>query len=160
MNTHISKFTLSQVLTVIGLAAIQQEHKGNDHTMLEHCTTTHQQNTIHNSIIALSSAEAELYAMGQATLEAQHIKQAIEEMAVPNLSALTTMSINTNNSAGINKKTNTCNCFLYIQDIVQRGQCRITKIPTTHSPADVLTKHLPDYRQRQFNHILIDFVYR
>eukprot|EP00971_Amphidinium_carterae_P348509 6490529-Amphidinium_carterae.3 len=34
------------------------------------------------STIALSSAEAELYAMGQATSESQHIKQVIEEMAI------------------------------------------------------------------------------
>eukprot|EP00971_Amphidinium_carterae_P349927 6491300-Amphidinium_carterae.2 len=38
------------------------------------------------STIALSSAEAEPYAMGQATIEAQHMKQVIEEMAIPNIS--------------------------------------------------------------------------
>eukprot|EP00971_Amphidinium_carterae_P071860 1421305-Amphidinium_carterae.1 len=65
------------------------------------------------STIALSSAEAELYAMGQATIEAQHIKQVIEEMAIPNISSHVTMSINTDSSAGkavasrlgLNKKT-------------------------------------------------------
>eukprot|EP00971_Amphidinium_carterae_P268626 5329150-Amphidinium_carterae.2 len=52
------------------------------------------------SMIALSSAEAELYAMGQATIEAQHIKQVIEDMAIPNLSSHVTMSINTDSSTG------------------------------------------------------------
>eukprot|EP00971_Amphidinium_carterae_P050437 993325-Amphidinium_carterae.2 len=52
------------------------------------------------STITLSSAEAELYAMGQATIEAQHVKQAIEEMTIPNISSHVTMSINTDSSAG------------------------------------------------------------
>eukprot|EP00971_Amphidinium_carterae_P300510 5970757-Amphidinium_carterae.1 len=30
-----------------------------------------------------------------------------------------------------------------MQDIVQQGEMTITKIPTTHNPADVLTKHSP-----------------
>eukprot|EP00971_Amphidinium_carterae_P066732 1321499-Amphidinium_carterae.2 len=38
--------------------------------------------------------------MGQATIEAQHIKQVIEELAVPNLSTHITMPINTDSSVG------------------------------------------------------------
>eukprot|EP00971_Amphidinium_carterae_P248601 4934939-Amphidinium_carterae.1 len=65
------------------------------------------------STIALSSAEAELYAMGQATIEAQHIKQVIQEMAIPKLNKNVNMSLNTDSSAGkavasrlgLNKKT-------------------------------------------------------
>eukprot|EP00971_Amphidinium_carterae_P206998 4106867-Amphidinium_carterae.5 len=96
--------------------------------------------------------EAELYAMEQATIEPQHIKQVIEELAVPNLSTRITMSINTDNSAGkavarrlgLNKKTKHVQLrVLYIQDIVQHGQLTINQIPTSHNPADILTKHLP-----------------
>eukprot|EP00971_Amphidinium_carterae_P030997 609883-Amphidinium_carterae.4 len=83
--------------------------------------------------------------MGQATLEAQHIKQVIEEMAIPNISAHVTMSINTDSSArkavvnrlGLNKKTKHVQLrYLYMQDIIQCGKATITKIPTTHNPAD------------------------
>eukprot|EP00971_Amphidinium_carterae_P328320 6460133-Amphidinium_carterae.3 len=90
--------------------------------------------------------------MGQATIAAPSIKQVLEEMTVPNLSPHITMSINTNSFAnkavasklGLNKKTKHVQSrFLYIQDIVQRGEMTITKIPTTHNPPDVLTKHLP-----------------
>eukprot|EP00971_Amphidinium_carterae_P300810 5976738-Amphidinium_carterae.1 len=65
-------------------------------------------------------------------------------MAVPNLSTHITMSSNTDSSTGkavasqvgLNKKTkHVQSCDLYIQDIVQRGQLTITKIPTTHNPA-------------------------
>eukprot|EP00971_Amphidinium_carterae_P118143 2340834-Amphidinium_carterae.1 len=63
-----------------------------------------------------------------------------------------TMTVNTDNSSskavasrlGLNKKTKHVQLkFLYIQDVVQRGELIIKKIPTTHNPADVLTKHLP-----------------
>eukprot|EP00971_Amphidinium_carterae_P324613 6451539-Amphidinium_carterae.1 len=62
------------------------------------------------------------------------------------------MSINTDNSAGkavasrlgLNKKTKHVQMrYLYMQDIVQRGEMTISKIPTTDNPAEVLTKHLP-----------------
>eukprot|EP00971_Amphidinium_carterae_P062760 1242374-Amphidinium_carterae.1 len=62
------------------------------------------------------------------------------------------MSINTDSSAGkavanrlgLNKKTKHVQLrYLYMQDIVQRGEMTISKIPTTDNPANVLTKHLP-----------------
>eukprot|EP00971_Amphidinium_carterae_P231210 4588393-Amphidinium_carterae.1 len=53
------------------------------------------------STIVLSSAEAELYAMGQATIESQHIKQVIDEMAIPEMDINNvTMMINTDSSSG------------------------------------------------------------
>eukprot|EP00971_Amphidinium_carterae_P018560 366229-Amphidinium_carterae.1 len=67
--------------------------------------------------------------MGQATIEAQHIKQVIQEMTIPKLSRNISMSINTDSSAGkavasrlgLNKKTKHVQLkYLYMQDIVQR----------------------------------------
>eukprot|EP00971_Amphidinium_carterae_P350973 6491834-Amphidinium_carterae.5 len=56
----------------------------------------------HQSKIALSSAEAELYAMGHATIESQHIKQVIEEMAIPEMDTdNVTVIINTDSSSGM-----------------------------------------------------------
>eukprot|EP00971_Amphidinium_carterae_P200047 3970342-Amphidinium_carterae.1 len=69
------------------------------------------------STIALRSAEAELYAMGQATIESQHVKtvkQVIEEMCIPEMDTQNvTMTVNTDSSSGkavasrlgLNKKT-------------------------------------------------------
>eukprot|EP00971_Amphidinium_carterae_P154658 3066548-Amphidinium_carterae.3 len=74
-----SQSTSTHMLTVTGLAAQQQERI---------------------QVEQLHHAEAELYAMGQATIEAQHIKQVIEELAITNLSPHITMSINTDSSAG------------------------------------------------------------
>eukprot|EP00971_Amphidinium_carterae_P329776 6462452-Amphidinium_carterae.3 len=68
--------------------------------------------------------------MGQATIEAQHIKQVIEEMAIPNINPHVTMSINTDSSAG--------------KAVANR--------------LDVLTKHLPSttiisHLERQFQRL-------
>eukprot|EP00971_Amphidinium_carterae_P037030 727780-Amphidinium_carterae.1 len=73
-------------------------------------------------------------------------------MTIPKLSKNISMSINTDSSAGkavasrlgLNKKTKHVQLkYLYMQDIVHRGEMTITKIQTTHNPADFLTKHLP-----------------
>eukprot|EP00971_Amphidinium_carterae_P312747 6215671-Amphidinium_carterae.1 len=68
--------------------------------MLGYTIATHQQNTINHCTFISRAAEAEIYAMGHATLEAQHIKHVLEEMAIPNLNPHITMSINTDSSAG------------------------------------------------------------
>eukprot|EP00971_Amphidinium_carterae_P032244 635249-Amphidinium_carterae.1 len=71
--------------------------------------------------------------MGQATIEAQHIKPVIQEMTIPRLSKHISMSINTDSSAGkavasrlgLNKKTKHVQLkYLYMQDIVQRLSVR------------------------------------
>eukprot|EP00971_Amphidinium_carterae_P284595 5650391-Amphidinium_carterae.1 len=86
INTR-SRLTLSPLQTAIGLDAIrqgrvpvEQSRRVGDH----HCYTSAGHSL--QLLIALFSAEAELYAMGQATIEAQHIKQVIQEMAIPKLS--------------------------------------------------------------------------
>eukprot|EP00971_Amphidinium_carterae_P348011 6490270-Amphidinium_carterae.3 len=88
----------------------------------------------------------------QSVIEAQHIKQVFEEMAIPNIIPHVTMSINTDSTTGKavasrlgpNKKTKHLQLrYLHMQDIIQRGERTITKIPTTDNPAEVLTKHLP-----------------
>eukprot|EP00971_Amphidinium_carterae_P348663 6490617-Amphidinium_carterae.1 len=69
--------------------------------------------------------------------------------AIPNISSYV-MSINTDSSAGkavasrlgLNKKTRHAQLrYVYMQDIIQRGEMTITKLPTTDNPADALTKH-------------------
>eukprot|EP00971_Amphidinium_carterae_P303834 6037077-Amphidinium_carterae.1 len=89
--------------------------------------------------------------MEQAKIEAQHIKQVIEEMEILNISPSVAMSINTDSSAGkavasqlgLNKKTKHVKLrYLYMQLIIQRGEITITRIPTTDNPADVLTTTL------------------
>eukprot|EP00971_Amphidinium_carterae_P239642 4757520-Amphidinium_carterae.1 len=65
----------------------------------------------------------------------------IPEMDTQNV----TMTVNTDSSSGkavesrlgLNRKTKHVQLkFLYIQDVVQRGELIIKKIPTTHNPAD------------------------
>eukprot|EP00971_Amphidinium_carterae_P251209 4986635-Amphidinium_carterae.2 len=69
----------------------------------------------------------------------------IPEMDTDNV----TMTINTDSSSGkavasrlgLNRKSKHVQLrFPYIQDVIHRGEPTIKKIPTTHNPADVLTK--------------------
>eukprot|EP00971_Amphidinium_carterae_P199712 3963887-Amphidinium_carterae.1 len=91
------KLTLAPKATYNAKNEIQEEHNWDNHicwrTPLRHISRT-------QSTIALSSAEAELYAMGQVTIKAQHITQEIVEMAIPSMSTHVTMSSNTDSSAG------------------------------------------------------------
>eukprot|EP00971_Amphidinium_carterae_P312724 6215440-Amphidinium_carterae.1 len=73
-------------------------------------------------------------------------------MTIPMFSKEITMSIHTDSSAGkavasrlgLNRKTKHVQLkYLYMQDIIQRGEMTISKVQTTHNPLDVLTKHLP-----------------
>eukprot|EP00971_Amphidinium_carterae_P121557 2407235-Amphidinium_carterae.1 len=66
-------------------------------------------------------------------------------MTIPKLSKDITMSIHTDSSAGkavasrlgLNRNTKHVQLkYLYMQDILQRGEMTITKIQTTHNPAD------------------------
>eukprot|EP00971_Amphidinium_carterae_P183805 3648561-Amphidinium_carterae.1 len=66
-------------------------------------------------------------------------------MTIPMLSKEITMSIHTDRSAGkavasrlgLNRKTKHVQLrYLYMQDIIQRGEMTITKVQTTHNPAD------------------------
>eukprot|EP00971_Amphidinium_carterae_P217989 4327525-Amphidinium_carterae.1 len=75
---------------------VVHNEKGEIMVHIESQTVTGQ-NTIDNCTFL---QEVELYAMGQATIEAQHIKQVIEEMAIPNLNPHVTVSITTDSSAG------------------------------------------------------------
>eukprot|EP00971_Amphidinium_carterae_P036961 726437-Amphidinium_carterae.1 len=70
-------------------------------------------------------------------------------MAIPMLSkditmSIHTMSIHTDSAGkaaasrlGLNRRTKHVQLkYLYMQDIVQRGEMTITKVQTTHNPAD------------------------
>eukprot|EP00971_Amphidinium_carterae_P312080 6203381-Amphidinium_carterae.3 len=87
-------------MTVIGQAVAQQDRAHLSGTITSCWGTPLLHLNRIQSTIALSSAEAELYAMGEATREAQRIKRVIEELAIQNLSPHITMPINTDSSAG------------------------------------------------------------
>eukprot|EP00971_Amphidinium_carterae_P168408 3336692-Amphidinium_carterae.1 len=109
---------------------------------LLHC---HQPDTVYNCVVFDRSRTLCNGTSHKLSIEAQHIKQVIQKMATPKLSKNINMSINTDSSAGkavasrlgLNKNTKHVQLkYLYMQDIVQRGEMTITKIQTTHNPAD------------------------
>ena len=98
--------------------------------------------------IALSSGEAELYAIGQGTSEALYIRNLITEAK---LAKSININIHTDSTAGksmatrfgTRKKTKHVELrFLYGQELVGKGLIKLRKIGTKDNCADVLTKYL------------------
>ena len=98
--------------------------------------------------IALSSGEAELYAIGHGTSEALYIRNLITEAK---LAKSININIHTDCMAGrsmatrfgTSKKTkHVALRLLYVQELVGKGLIKLRKIRTKDNCADVLTKYL------------------
>ena len=99
---------------------------------------------------ALSSAEAELYAMGMAIQDALHLKSLLQEMKLQQLAKPFELTLYTDNSSGkaldsklgLTRTTKHVQLrYPFMQDLVAIGQLKF-KIPTHKNPADVLTIYL------------------
>ena len=104
------------------------------------------------AIQALSSAEAELYAMGMAIQDALHLQSLLQEMKLQQLAKPFELTVYTDSSSGkalasklgLTKKSKHVQLrFLFMQDLVASGQLKLSKIPSEKNPADILTKYLP-----------------
>ena len=100
---------------------------------------------------ALSSAEAELYAMGMAIQDALHLQSLLQEMKLTQLAKPFELTVYTDSSSGkalasklgLTRKSKHVQLrFLFMQDLVASGQLKLSKIPSERNPADVLTKYL------------------
>ena len=95
------------------------------------CDAIHTSRT--QATVALSSGEAELYAIGQGTSEALFLKSWILEAE---------FAKRVNMIAG--KKTKHVELrYFYMQDLVRSGVLIVRKVHTSANPADVLTKYSP-----------------
>ena len=102
--------------------------------------------------IAHSSAESELYAMTQASVESLAIKNFIQEFNSPILSPQISIVIQTDSSAGksmasrlgISRRSKHIELkYLWIQDEIKEGKLELKKVGTHFNPSDILTKYVP-----------------
>ena len=99
--------------------------------------------------VALSSGEAELYAIGSGTADALFIKSLVEESAIfqrANLCVFADSNVGKSIASrfGASRKTKHVELrFLYVQELISSGMVRIKKILGTLNPADILTKYVP-----------------
>ena len=100
---------------------------------------------------ALSSAEAELYAMGMAIQDALHLQSLLQELKLTQLAKPFELTVYTDSSSGkalasrlgLTRKSKHVQLrFLFMQDLVASGQLKLSKVPSERNPADVLTKYL------------------
>ena len=95
--------------------------------------------------VALSSGEAELYAIGSGVAEALGLKNFLHELGIA-----CTITICTDSSAarsittrhGVTKQTKHIQLrYLYMQELVHNGTIKCDKILGTTNPSDILTKY-------------------
>ena len=98
--------------------------------------------------IALSSGEAELYAIGSGAAEALFIKSLIlETLVAPKVNIILFTDSTAGKSMavrfGASRKTKHVQLrFLFVQELVSSGTLVIKKIPGTLNPSDILTKYV------------------
>ena len=101
---------------------------------------------------ALSSAEAELYAMGMAINDALHLKSLLQEMKLSQLAKPIELTIFTDSSSGkalasklgLTRKSKHVQLkYMITQDLLANGQLQLSKIPAGKNHAAMLARHLP-----------------
>ena len=99
--------------------------------------------------VALSSGEAELYAIGSGVADALFVRSLLEESR---LFGKTNIFVSTDSAVGksivsrfgASRKTKHVQLrFLYMQELVTTGLVRMKKVLGTLNPADILTKYVP-----------------
>eukprot|EP00438_Fugacium_kawagutii_P035748 Skav229342 [mRNA] locus=scaffold2596:309131:310621:- [translate_table: standard] len=116
--------------------------------IIQFCGTTIHFGSRTQSVVALSSAEAEFYAIGTGCQEALFIRNFIKEAFGYHKFNI---RIHTDSSAGksmasrqgVSKKAKHIELkFMFIQNLVQAGIVSIHKIPGKDNPSDILTKYI------------------
>ena len=101
---------------------------------------------------ALSTAEAELYAMGMATQDALHLQSLLQEMQLSQLAKPFELTVYTDSSSvkalasklGLTRKSKHVQLrYRFMKDLLANGQLQLSKIPAGKNHAATLTKHLP-----------------
>ena len=99
-------------------------------------------------VLALSSGEAELYAMGTGVLEALHLKNFLVESGI---ASKTNVILHTDSSSaksmaarfGATRRTRHIELrYLYLQNLVQTGAIRLSKIAGADNVSDIMAKHV------------------
>ena len=98
--------------------------------------------------VALSSGEAELYAIGSGTADALFVRSLVEESKLfqkANLCVFTDSNVGKSIASrfGASRKTKHVELrHLYVQELVASGMVRVKKVLGTLNPADILTKYI------------------
>ena len=99
------------------------------------------------SVVALSSGEAEYYAMVKGLCQAKGVQAAIGDLGVKSGVIMGTDSaaaIGIASRTGLGKTRHIAVQLLFIQQELKKGSFRLVKVNGTENPADLLTKHLDE----------------
>ena len=93
--------------------------------------------------VTLSTAEAELYAMGMAVQEGKFIQNILEELGMPS-----ELKVHSDSSAaratvarrGVGRMRHLAARHLWLQDELREGKLHVMKVTSEQNPADLMTK--------------------
>jgi len=95
------------------------------------------------SLIALSSGEAEFYGLVSAASESLGDRSIIEDFGIHvqiHISMDATAGAAIGSRRGLGRVKHLSTIFLWVQDYVTRGEIKLGKVHTSENPADILTK--------------------
>ena len=119
-----------------------------------HCVST---KCKHQSVIALSSGEAEFYALASGLARGIGLQQLVRDWdwsldLVLGSDSTTAITMATRHGHGRAKHMSVQ--YLWVQEILAREQARVVKVGTDVNRADLMTKHLPRTRMEGLLHAL------
>ena len=102
--------------------------------------------------VTLSTAEAELYAMGMAVQKGQFIQNILEEMGMPS-----ELKLHSDSSAaravvarrGVGRMRHLAARRLWLQDELREGRLEVMKVPSNDNPANLMAKWFTTARREQ-----------
>ena len=98
-------------------------------------------------VIALSSAEAELYALVKGATQAVGLASMLQDLDVDTHTKIyidSSAAFCITHRAGLGKTRHIQTQYLWVQDKVQDKSLGVSKVHTQDNPADILTKHLKE----------------
>ena len=119
--------------------------------LMSHCILTRCKS---QSVSALSSGEAELYALVLACSVGFGLKQLYSDLGVElklRVSMDATAGIAMAKRQGLETAKHMCTQYLWVQDRIRNGEIELRKVSTTENLADLLAKH---FAEVQMNYLL------
>ncbi|CAE8734515.1 unnamed protein product [Polarella glacialis] len=110
------------------------------------------------SVIALSSAEAELMALNSAVREALFARTLLHDILGHDVPIAvrcdSTACIAADSKEGLGKMRHIQTQYLWVQQLIKDKQIIVVKVKGSENPADILTKHLPAAKMCQYRDMI------
>ena len=105
--------------------------------------------SFHQSVVAQSSGEAELYAIATGAAESLFCQTLLQDLGfrpTVTVKSDSTAGIAIGSRVGLGKLKHVDIKYLHVQQLVQQGRVKLGKVPSSENPSDLGTKFLDKTR--------------